>query len=122
MTATTPAEVLRATAEWFEENPSRWGVEMLHNRTTGCRCALGGIAAVLDPTDEDADPFRIAVGSSIGQGAVMVLCDYLVGEGIASDDLNTPFHIAGSWNDAPGRTVHEVIGTLRAAARWAEER
>lgn len=121
-TTLSPEDVLRATADYFEQDTARWGQEWLLDRRTGCRCALGGIAFVVDPDDLDADPFHLHDGGDVAEDAVHLLRAYLLAEGIASAELPSAFHVVGGWNDEPGRTVHEVIGTLRAAARWSEER
>lgn len=131
MPTPTPAEALRATALFFESDTSRWGREFFVARGGCSRCSLGGIAFVVapdgpgDPWDLDDEPGDVAVA------AAQILADYLQAEGMAvRDDYDhivpsatpTALYVVGDWNDAPGRTVHEVIGTLRSAARWSEER
>lgn len=118
-TRPSPAFVLRATADLYETNPAFWGRLYFRHWDTGCRCVMGGIAWIVDPADSWADPEDTTLGSE----TVKLLERYLTDElgwrpaVDAPDFTNGP--LVGKWNDSRS-TVHEVIGTLREAARWAE--
>lgn len=129
-TCVTPSDVLRATALLFETNPEFWTREWYRAPETGCRCTLGAISYVVAPDNEDADPYELPLDGTraLALAAIDALERYLLNEVgfarpyIVDDDMPLEAGpLVGDWNDSPGRTVHEVIGTLRAAARHAEQ-
>lgn len=117
----SPASVLRATADLYERNPGFWGRLYFRAPDTGCRDVMGGIAWVVNPDDAAADP---EIAGAVAVEAVGLLERYLTVElgwrpaAVDPDVEADPVEVVGEWNDRS--TVHEVIGTLRAAARWAE--
>lgn len=120
--ARTPADVLRAAADWFEEDPARWGQEWYLDPKTGCRCTLGAIAYVVHPDDKDCDPQYVKV--AVAKEAVAALEDYLLNEvgfvrNFSDPDVDFGPYV-GDWNDAPDRTVADVVAALRAAADRAD--
>lgn len=123
-TAPTPADVLRAAADAFRTGRFTWGTEWFYEPATGCRCMLGGIAQVADPTDVDGNPyFVISDARAVSRRAAEILADYLVDELGAARCVDTDtedgvIETVGGWNDEPGRTLAEVIAALEAAADY----
>lgn len=94
------AAVLNRAADILEQEG--WGQGKLHNRATGCRCALGALNdATNDCMKGPAAPRSYEVWSAAE--------DALSAE-IGFDNIPT-------WNDALGRTATEVIAALRNAAK-----
>lgn len=119
---TTPAQLLTAAADWLDENPDRWGRNDYVDPTTGCRCALGAIALAADPSDEDGDPFRLAILREVdparriaAQRAVAQLADHLTDNLGAVQGITSPATV-GEWNDRQS-DPQPVIDAMRAAAQ-----
>ena len=124
----SPPEILRRTADWIAEDPTRFGRKWLYNAANRSRDALGAIAYTVIgdrpvTTYYQDDPFQ---ASDVSAEAARLLYRYLVdelgvtrvfvmeGEGTEPDPVMT----VGEWSDRA--TLHEVIGTLRSAAAWGE--
>jgi hypothetical protein len=119
----TPAGVLRQAADWFAEDPTRWGKKFFINPVDGCRCALGGVAQVIAPRDLDGDPTKLLdyESTELGLWVADFLADYLV------DQFSVPVaesvvpgdgavETIANWNDEEERDAIDVIVVLRAAA------
>lgn len=89
------ADVLTRAADLLERDGWRQG-----GLQQGCRrCALGAIVE--------------AAGVSVCALVVSLACEAVqLAAGIERPTIGG----LGTWNDAPGRTAGEVIGTMRAAA------
>lgn len=74
------------------------------------RCALGAIYQM-----QDDNMIGEAMRDPDGIAAEAFLSKYLLDAGVDVPPIFTGTHIP-SWNDHPGTTEAEVIGTLRAAA------
>lgn len=114
----TPADVLRGAADWFAEDPARWGRDyFIFN---DCRCAAGAIAWVLDPSDPEGNPteLRDPERCDLGMYATDVLANYLTdhrGAPLTYDPVET----VANFNDDPDTTVADVLTAFRgAAAEW----
>ena len=116
----TPADVLNRAADWFAEDPARWtrGSYVLD----GCRCALGGLAWVLDPEDPDGDPLKLRSreATELGQATVDFLADFLADFYNMPVAVESPDETVANWNDEQ-KTAAPIIGALRAAAaEWTD--
>lgn len=101
-----PASILRHVADYFEVKPEAW-IQGGFARTAA------GLPVASD--DEEAVCYCLA-------GALRAACDCVIERLKATAVLREMLdgERLVSWNDAPGRTVEEVITTLRKTADLAE--
>ena len=118
----TPADVLTRAADWFAEDPARWTTGD-YIKGDGCRCALGGVAAVLDFSDTIGNPveLRSREATELGRETVDFLADYLADFYNMPVALDSPEETVANWNDADAHAATTVIAVLRAAAaEWTD--
>lgn len=116
---TTPDAVLDAAADYFAADPDRWGRDAFIDRETHCRCAMGGIAYVIDPLDWDANPTQMRNWgkTELGRQCVLQLSNYLVDYyGVEPHIDDNVVTIVSDWNDERGRSASDVVMLLRATA------
>jgi hypothetical protein len=122
----TAADVLRRTAEAYDNGALTWGREWYVGLDLRCRCTLGGIAWAVDPDDDIGNPLLVTRDRRpVAEAAVAALADYLIDEQDAArflDDLGDLdlIETVGQWNDSGHCTVDDVVDALLAAARRAD--
>lgn len=98
----TPRELLAATADAFESGAMRWGQGPgLHSRQ--CECAVTGLVAV---SLGHADDHLFFISKA--KPAETILAETVLAE--------TGHTGIVQWNDAPGRTLGQVVAMFRKAA------
>lgn len=112
----TPADTLRGAALYLKRHG--WTqvdyYRLIPGASLPAACMLGGIGMAVhgQPIDDPMDPDLPAWHQF--QAAYDALCDYLTLNDPAWADSG--HDTVGDWNDAPGRTVEQVITTLNNAA------
>lgn len=124
-TTLTPADVLRRAAWGFRAHQIDWGPGWFLDPHTGCRCALGGIAWAVDPSNEDGNPFFVSPALRVvAEVAVQALADHLIEEhgvpACRTDGAFDPVETVGGYNDQDDMIVDRIIAALEAAAERAE--
>lgn len=124
----SPATVLAATAEAFRSGAITWGQDFF-TTPTGCRCVLGGLAWAIDPaTFTGPSDLTDPAGRLAAEQAMDLLAELLVdaygapdvGEwGYYGTWCRNPIEVVGDWNDAPDRTLDDVLELLDDAAARA---
>ncbi|MGY1773545.1 DUF6197 family protein [Blastococcus sp. SYSU D00813] len=116
---TTAPGVLYAAADYLEQ-PGHWGKGFYAQGDGACRCALGAIAAVVDPASVDVDPafvhHPLDPRRHLANDAVWLLEAYLALQvGYVQPEDSGPF--VGAWNDEQ-ESADVVVQTMRDAAAW----
>jgi hypothetical protein len=100
----TPADELRAAADFLMTNG--WIQHKFNEGYDGPSCALGAVGAV----------------PGGGLAAENLLRKFLFNNGFARFSDGTVDCLSiGAWNDAPGRTVDEVVHAMLSAAQMYDE-
>lgn len=119
----TAQALLRGAARAYRTGEITWGVDWFFDPTSGCRCALGGIAYAADPSNLHGDPRFVNVHRYQAGAAVEAFAEYLATErGVpraVEDGETDAIETVGGWND-DRITDAEIIVALEECADWLD--